>query len=84
MDPTVGRDLAALSRAQRAYLQQRCAVHQLGWIDLTEPIQAAMATSDLAYFPYNLHLTPAGHMIVAAALAPTLRELLAAEGSPES
>jgi len=36
-----------------------------------------MATSDLAYFPY-LHLTRAGHKIVAAALAPELRELLAA------
>ena len=76
-DPTVGRDLAAMSQAQRAYLRQQCAAHQLTWIDLTEPLQAAMATSDLAYFPYNLHLTPAGHRIVAAALAPKLRELLA-------
>ena len=78
MDPTIGPDLAAMSQAQRAYLQQRCAAHQLTWIDLTEPIQAAMAKSDLAYFPYNLHLTQAGHEIVAAALAPKLRELLAA------
>jgi hypothetical protein len=77
MDPAIGRDLAAMSRAQRAHLRQQCATRQLTWIDLTEPIQAAMATSDLAYFPYNLHLTQAGHEIVAAALAPKLRELLA-------
>jgi lysophospholipase L1-like esterase len=77
MDPAIGRDLAAMRRAQRAHLRQQCATRQLTWIDLTEPIQAAMATSDLAYFPYNLHLTQAGHEIVAAALAPRLRELLA-------
>ena len=78
MDPTIGRDLAAMSQAQRAYLGRQCAAHQLTWIDLTEPVQAAIATSDLAYFPYNLHLTQAGHEIVAAALAPKLRQLLAA------
>ena len=56
-DPAIGRDLAAMSRAQRADLRQRSAAHGLTFLDLTAPVQAAVATSDLAYFPYNLHLT---------------------------
>jgi hypothetical protein len=77
MDPAIGPDMAAMSRAQRAYLRRRCEALHLTFIDLTESLQAAMATSDLAYYPSNLHLTKAGHEIVAAALAPRLRALLA-------
>jgi GDSL-like Lipase/Acylhydrolase family len=84
MDPAIGPAMAAMSRAQRAYLRRRCEAHHLTFIDLTEPVQAALATFDLAYFPSNLHLTKAGHEIVAAALAPRLRELLATDASHRS
>ena len=77
MDSSIGPDLAAISRAQRAYLRHVCQAYGLTFIDLTEPLQAAQADSALAYFPYNLHLTPAGHQIVAAVLAPIVREQLA-------
>lgn len=76
MDPSIGPDLAAMSRAQRAYLREQCEAHGLTFIDLTEPIQAALASSALAYFPYNRHFTPAGHQIVADALAPILLDQL--------
>ena len=79
MEPSIGADLAAISRTQRAYLRHVCQAHGLTFIDLTEPLQAAQADSALAYFPYNLHLTPAGHQIVAAALAPIVREQLATQ-----
>jgi hypothetical protein len=77
MDPSIGADLAAMSRAQRAYLRHLCQAHGLIFVDLTQSLQAAQGDSALAYFPYNRHLTPAGHQIVAAALAPIIREQLA-------
>lgn len=80
MDPSIGPDLSAMSRAQRAYLRERCEALALIFVDLTEPIQAAVASSPLAYFPYNRHLTSVGHQIVAATLAPILRDRLATRG----
>ncbi len=82
VDPSIGPDLAAMSQTQRSYLRQLCAAHHLVFIDLAEPIQAAMPGSELAYFPANLHLTASGHQLIASALAPRLKELLASPPAP--
>jgi hypothetical protein len=78
-DPTIGPDLAAMSRAQRKHLQRQSEARGLAFVDLTAAVQAAVVGAELAYFPFNLHLTPAGHQIVASALAPKLEALLAGD-----
>jgi hypothetical protein len=51
----------------------------LPYLDLTPALRAAAAErsfDDLTYFPYNRHLTPEGHRVVAARLAEEVQRLL--------
>jgi hypothetical protein len=69
-DPALAAPLAAFSAAQRAYLGRRARELGLGFADVTGPLQeAAREGGDLLYFPSTLHLTPAGHGVVARAVA---------------
>jgi lysophospholipase L1-like esterase len=71
-DPSIGPPLAAASAAQRAWLARRCAELGLRFVDLTEALRAAAREArgrELLYFPTNLHLTQAGHRVVAERLA---------------
>ena len=63
------------SRTQRDWLRDATRRHGLDYVDLTPAMQEAAATgTEPLYFPRNLHLTAAGHRVVAAALAEALRE----------
>lgn len=74
-DPSVGPPLAAASAAQRDWLARRSAELGLRFVDLTGPLCAAARAArerELLYFPTNLHLTQAGHRVVAERLAAIL------------
>src|SRR5690606_41354220 len=63
-DPAVGRDVAFLGEAQRAWLAAASARHGLPFWDLTASLRAAVPEGPPAYFPGNLHLTRRGHALV--------------------
>jgi hypothetical protein len=76
-DPSLPELMRRYSRVQRKYFARRAAELGLRFVDLTNPLhQAARATRDreLLYFPTNLHLTAAGHRVIARALAKVLAE----------
>jgi hypothetical protein len=78
-DPDVGAVVAAQSRMQREYLASTTMRLGLGFLDLADVLQQSVTTSPLAYYPSNVHLTAAGHALVAEALAPWLTSRLNAE-----
>lgn len=76
-DPSLAPLLREFSEGQRAWLARRCRELGLPFLDLTQAMRAAARTArerELLYFPSNLHLSQAGHRVVAAAL----RDFLAA------
>jgi hypothetical protein len=78
-DPDVDAIVAAQSRMQREYLASTTMRLRLGFLDLADALQQSVTTSPLAYYPSNVHLTAAGHALVAEALAPWLTSRLNAE-----
>jgi hypothetical protein len=72
-DPGIDPLLRGFSAAQRAYFAARTAALGMGFVDLTESLRTAAAREhELLYFPRNLHLTPAGHRVIARALGDVL------------
>jgi hypothetical protein len=76
-DPELEPLLDHASRAQREFLARRAS--ELGYLfhDLTPAIQAAIRRSPagpLLYDPKHLHLTDAGHAVVAASLLDVLQD----------
>jgi hypothetical protein len=66
------------SGRQRDYLRQKAASLGIVFVDLTPALQAAagrLQEKELLYYPAGVHLTPAGHRVVADALAVALTEL---------
>jgi hypothetical protein len=68
--------LESLSTAQRTHLRERAA--ELGYVfhDLTPALQAAAASGsagELLYDPASIHLTPAGHAVIASSLVQFLQ-----------
>ena len=74
-DPQVGAVVTAQSRQQREYLELAAGRLGLDFLDLSSALQQSVTTSPLAYYPSNVHLTPAGHALIAGALAPHLTRL---------
>lgn len=77
-DPTLGELMPWFSRQQRSFLEQQA--EEIGYIfvDLTPALQAAAparGAEDLLYYRYDLHLTPAGHVVVAEAIHEAMQEL---------
>jgi hypothetical protein len=67
-----------LSSEQRGFLLQKSAELGFVFVDLTAGLAAAQQSDDgagLLYFQDNLHLTPRGHEIVAAALAQVVEKI---------
>jgi hypothetical protein len=75
-DPTVGRDVALLSSTQRGYLARLGKRLGFRFVDLTPFMQEAARSGPLAFFPGSLHLTEAGHEIVATELVEVISEAL--------
>ena len=76
-DPSLAEPLAAFDEAQRAFLRRQVAALGMRFVDTTLALRAgATSAGALLYFPTNLHLSPAGHLAVADALEPALREVL--------
>jgi hypothetical protein len=76
-EPSLAPLLREFSEDQRGWLAQRCRTLGLRFVDLTPALRAAARSGrerELLYFPSNLHLSQAGHRVVAAAL----RDFLAA------
>jgi hypothetical protein len=55
-------------------LQEFCAAHQLPYVDATDALQQQAATGKLVYQPFDTHLSPLGHEIVAALIAEALAQ----------
>lgn len=71
-DPAIEEPLAQLDRAQRDYLARKSRELGLLFVDGTPALQRAAAEKrgeELIYFQWNLHLTPAGHRVLARELA---------------
>lgn len=81
-DPEVGQLVGALDDAQRRALPALADRHGFAYSDCTAVLREAVRDSDLAYFPGNLHPTPAGHALIAACVAPTVESLLANAARP--
>lgn len=75
-DEAVGRDVAAFSRAQRAWLAENAERIGYRFIDVFPTFVEQVKSRPLAFFPANIHFTREGHAIVAAALGPELKKLL--------
>jgi hypothetical protein len=75
-DPETGAAAQALSTAQRDWLAANAERLGVVYLDLVPAFRAAAPDHPLTHFPSNVHLTPAGHRIVAEALAPLLLETL--------
>lgn len=65
-------DLAPQATLSHA-VGQLCAELGIGFVDPTERLRAEAAMGQLVYLPLDTHLSSAGHAVVAAALAETLR-----------
>jgi hypothetical protein len=77
-DPTLHELMPLMSHEQRAFLKEQADEIGYIFIDLTPFLQTAAKSkeaSDLLYYRYDLHLTPAGHTVVAEALNQRLRDL---------
>jgi hypothetical protein len=77
-DKALNKLMPWFSREQRQFLTTKG--QELGYIfiDLTPALRAAAASNgpaNLLYYRYDLHLTPAGHTVVASAIHEALREL---------
>jgi hypothetical protein len=53
------------SADQRAWFEKFTASLGIPFVDLTPHFQKAATQGELTHFPGNVHLTPAGHRIVA-------------------
>jgi hypothetical protein len=81
-DPTIEATMRAYSRGLRAYFAGAAERLKFEYVDLTETINAAARSSRrdaLLYFQTNVHLTPAGHRLVAERVARAI-----AENTPQS
>jgi hypothetical protein len=74
-DPTAGGNARRWSDAQRQWLQDNAPKLGMTFIDLVPAFQKAALAGELTHFPANVHLTPAGHRVVADRIAETLRGL---------
>jgi len=77
-DPSLGELMPWFSRQQRTFLEQQA--QEIGYIfvDLTPALQTAAkarGAKELLYYRYDLHLTPAGHTVVAEAINQAVQEL---------
>jgi hypothetical protein len=71
-DPTIEATMRAYSRGLRAYFSAAAKRLGFAYVDLTEAINTAARSSRrdaLLYFQTNVHLTPAGHRLVAERVA---------------
>jgi hypothetical protein len=78
-DPALGDVMRQFDERQRNAVAAAAAEFGLTFIDLTPPLQAAAATledREFLYFPDNLHLSGAGHKVVAEYLAKQIPALL--------
>lgn len=77
-DPSLAPLMREFSDAQRAWFARRCRELGLPFLDLTNALRTAARTGrerELLYFPSNLHLSQAGHRVVAASLRDFLATL---------
>ncbi len=76
-DPEVGDEVAQLSTAQRSYFAAKTDEIGIQFIDVTESIQVQAKTylekEILLYYPENVHLTNAGHRLVAEIVTDALQ-----------
>jgi hypothetical protein len=71
-DEKSGRAVREMSWRQRAWLAANAPRLGLQFIDLVPAFEAVAAAGALTHFPANLHLTPAGHKVLAEAVAAAL------------
>ncbi|MDA0990630.1 MAG: hypothetical protein O3A51_07750 [Verrucomicrobia bacterium] len=57
-------------------LRLYCEFQEVTYVDATEALQQATAAGELVYLPYDTHLAPRGHEIIADLLAEAIRPLL--------
>ncbi len=72
-DPSLREAVRAGGEIQRRWLGTYSAREGLIFLDLTTALQGAANTGPLVYFPANVHLTPTGQRVVAAAIAAVLK-----------
>ncbi len=69
-DPPAGELIQRFSDGERAYFASRAAALGYAFVDFTPALrQAAGAGGEPLYFPSNVHLTKAGHAVIAGVLA---------------
>ena len=74
-DAAAGELIQWFSDDERKYFSEKASVFGYVFMDFTPALQqAAREKSELLYFPSNVHLTKAGHAVVAEVLAKALRE----------
>lgn len=66
-DETTAEAVRTMSQMQRDWLAKKTTELGLVFVDLTPAFQKAAAEGPLTHFPANVHLTPYGHRISAAA-----------------
>jgi hypothetical protein len=77
-DAALSKLMPWFSDQQRAYLRHKAEELGFVFVDLTPALQAAahrLQDEELLYYPANVHYTPAGHRVVADALAPVITAL---------
>jgi hypothetical protein len=75
-DQDTGSVMRHLSAAQREWLMKKTAELGLAYLDLTPAFQVAAKEGPLTHFPANVHLTPYGQRVSAAAWKPFIDKLL--------
>jgi len=73
-DVAVGAAVQAMSTLQRQWLAALATSLDCPFIDTTDDLQKAARNNVLTHFPANVHLTPAGHEIVARRFDRELRQ----------
>jgi hypothetical protein len=73
-DAGIGKSVQASSKAQRSWLRDNTRRLGITFVDLVPAFQAAADRGPLTHFPANVHLTAAGHQVVARELALQLRQ----------
>ncbi|MFO1514223.1 MAG: hypothetical protein U1F83_15140 [Verrucomicrobiota bacterium] len=53
-------------------LKEFCEAHNMAFVDATAPLQEQAKAGKLVYLPFDTHLSPVGHQIVANLIATRL------------
>ncbi len=55
------------------YLREWCRMHAIPFVDATEPLTQAAARGEIVFLPFDTHMSPRGHEVVAQCLLEAIR-----------